>query len=102
MSVGRSIGRDAARESDPKAAAYDAALLQRLWKYLRPYAALAAASLSLLMANSALGVAWPLLTQVAVDRYLRPDSAGALETMPGVRGWQVEILGRRLLDALWK
>ncbi len=76
MSVGRSIGRDAARESAPKAAAYDAALLQRLWKYLRPYAALAAASLSLLMANSALGVAWPLLTQVAVDRYLRPDSAG--------------------------
>lgn len=33
---------------------------------------------------------------------VRPDSAGALEAMPGVRGWQVEILGRRLLDALWK
>ena len=73
MSNGRSIGRDAARESAPDTVLYDAALLNRLWLYLRPYADFAGASLALLMINSALGVFFPLLTQVAVDRYLRPD-----------------------------
>ena len=73
MSNGRSIGRDAARESVPDTVLYDAALLNRLWLYLRPYADFAGASLALLMINSALGVFFPLLTQVAVDRYLRPD-----------------------------
>ena len=73
MSNGRSIGRDAARESVPDTVLYDAALLNRLWLYLRPYADYAGASLALLMINSALGVFFPLLTQVAVDRYLRPD-----------------------------
>ena len=73
MSNGRSIGRDAARESVPDTVLYDAALLNRLWLYLRPYADFAGASLALLMINSALGVSFPLLTQVAVDRYLKPD-----------------------------
>ncbi len=73
MSTGRSIGLDAARETTPKAALYDAALLKRLWQYLRPYSGFATASLILLMLNSALGVLWPVLTQVAVDRYLLPD-----------------------------
>lgn len=73
MSIGRTIGRDAAREGDASEALYDAALLRRLWRYLRPYAGYAAASLALLMLNSALGVSWPLLTQVVVDRYLKPD-----------------------------
>ncbi len=76
MSSGRSIGRDAARESVPDTARYDAALFKRLWLYLRPYADFAGASLALLMINSALGVAGPLLTQVAFDRYLKPDPAG--------------------------
>lgn len=75
MSTGRSIGRDLAREDVSSAVIYDAALLRRLWQYLRPYAGLAIASLALLMLNSALGVSWPLLTQVAVDRYLKPDPA---------------------------
>ncbi|MYC68115.1 MAG: ABC transporter ATP-binding protein [Acidobacteriia bacterium] len=73
MSTGRSIGLDAARETLPDAALYDAAILKRLWRYLRPYSVFATASLVLLMLNSALGVIWPLLTQVAVDRYLMPD-----------------------------
>lgn len=76
MSASRSIGRDAAREGVAKAAVYDAALLERLWHYLRPYASTATASVALLMLNSALGVVGPFLTQVAVDRYLQPDPAG--------------------------
>ncbi len=77
MSVGRSIGREAAREQPADNVAYDLALLAGLGKYLRPYFVLAGASLVLLMTHSALGVAWPLLTQAAVDRYLKPDPAGS-------------------------
>lgn len=77
MSTGRSIGKDAAREADTAAALYDTAILKRLWRYLQPYSRTAAASLALLMLNSALGVVWPFLTQVAVDRYLQPDPSGA-------------------------
>ena len=74
----RSIGSDVARGDPPAAVAiYDAVLLKRLWQYLRPYRHAASASLMLLMLNSALGASWPLLTQLAVDRYLRPDPAGA-------------------------
>ena len=76
--TGRSIGSDVARGDAPAAVAiYDAVLLKRLWQYLRPYRHAASASLMLLMLNSALGASWPLLTQLAVDRYLRPDPAGA-------------------------
>ncbi len=77
MSTGRSIGRDTAREDTSAAVIYDAALLKRLWQYLRPYSGYAGASLALLMLNSALGVSWPLLTQVAVDRYLKPDPSAS-------------------------
>ncbi|MCY4594368.1 MAG: ABC transporter ATP-binding protein [Bryobacterales bacterium] len=76
--TGRSIGSNVAREDAPAAVAiYDAALLKRLWQYLHPYRHAASASLLLLMLNSALGASWPLLTQLAVDRYLLPDPAGA-------------------------
>ena len=73
MSTGRSIGLDAARETLPDTPLYDAAILKRLSRYLRPYSVFATVSLVLLMLNSALGVIAPLLTQVAVDRYLKPD-----------------------------
>ncbi len=75
MSPARSIGSEAAREVLPDAPLYDAAILKRLWRYLRPYSLFATASLVLLMLNSALGVIGPVLTQVAVDRYLMPDPA---------------------------
>lgn len=76
MSMGRSIGGEAARTATPQAVRYDAALLGRLWRYLRPYSGLAGASLALLMFHSALAVVLPLLTQVAVDRYLQPVRSG--------------------------
>ena len=75
MSSGLSIGREAARSATTDAVLYDFDLLRRLWQYLRPYTGFATASLVLLMLNSVLGVCWPLLTQIAVDRYLMPDPA---------------------------
>lgn len=77
MSTGRSIGGEAVRSETPAAGAiYDFALLKRLWQYLRPYSGAAGCSLALLMLHSALGACWPFLTQVAVDRYLKPDPSG--------------------------
>jgi ATP-binding cassette subfamily B multidrug efflux pump len=52
--------------------AYDARLVRRLATYLRPYRWLVAASLVFLILNSLLQVAGPLLTKLAVDRYLVP------------------------------
>lgn len=75
--TGRSIGGEAVRTETPSAGAiYDLALLKRLWQYLRPYSGAAGCSLALLMLHSALGACWPFLTQVAVDRYLKPDPSG--------------------------
>jgi len=52
--------------------AYDARLMRRLVTYLKPYRRVVAASLVLLLASSALEVAGPLLTKLAIDRYLAP------------------------------
>ncbi len=73
MSIGRSIGREVAREAVSGAASYDLRLLRRLWQHLRPYSRIATLSVALLMLNSAVGVIPPVLTQIAVDRYLIPD-----------------------------
>lgn len=52
--------------------AYDARLMRRLLRYLRPYKAIVAGSVALLLVASALEVAGPLLTKLAIDRYLAP------------------------------
>lgn len=52
--------------------------MRRLLGYLRPYKRLVALSLLFLLVQSGLQVMGPLLTKVAVDRYLQPDPAQAL------------------------
>ncbi len=52
--------------------AYDARLMRRLFSYLRPYRLAVGSSLVLLLLLSVLQVAGPLLTKIAVDRYLVP------------------------------
>jgi ATP-binding cassette, subfamily B, multidrug efflux pump len=54
--------------------AYDARLMRRLVRYLRPYRGAVAVSLLFLLAQSLAQVAGPLLTKLAIDRYLsKPD-----------------------------
>ena len=48
----------------------------RLVGYLRPYRAAVAGSLALLAVNSLVQVTGPLITQVAIDRYLAPAGFG--------------------------
>jgi ATP-binding cassette subfamily B protein len=59
--------------------AYDRRLMRRLVAYLRPYWKAVALSLILLLILSALQVVGPLLTKLAVDRYLDP-AAGQSRT----------------------
>ncbi len=55
--------------------AYDGRLMRRLLAYLRPYRFTVACSLVLLLLLSVLQVTGPLLTKIAVDRYLVPTHA---------------------------
>jgi ATP-binding cassette, subfamily B, multidrug efflux pump len=52
--------------------AYDSRLMRRLLKYLMPYRAIVATSLILLLLDSLLQIIGPLLTKLAIDRYLVP------------------------------
>lgn len=52
--------------------AYDGRLMKRLLTYMKPYKAVVAASLLLLLVDSLLQIIGPLLTKLAVDRYLVP------------------------------
>jgi ATP-binding cassette subfamily B protein len=56
--------------------AYDGRLMRRLLGYMRPYRRLVALSLLFLLVQSALQVLGPLLTKMAVDRYLQPTGRG--------------------------
>src|SRR5260370_8646427 len=50
--------------------AYDDRLMRRLLRYLRPYRGAVAVSLAFLLVQSLLQVVGPLLTKLAIDRYL--------------------------------
>jgi ATP-binding cassette subfamily B multidrug efflux pump len=52
--------------------AYDSRLMRRLLTYLKPYKLIVAASLVLLLIDSLLQIIGPLLTKLAVDKYLVP------------------------------
>jgi ATP-binding cassette subfamily B multidrug efflux pump len=61
-------------EEEALGKAYDARLMRRLVAYLRPYHAAAAVSLVFLLGQSLAQVCGPVLTQLAIDRYLaRPE-----------------------------
>jgi ATP-binding cassette subfamily B multidrug efflux pump len=60
-------------EEEILAKAYDSRLMRRLLTYLWPYRSLIAGALVFLILNSILQVAGPLLTKVAIDRYLAPN-----------------------------
>jgi ATP-binding cassette, subfamily B, multidrug efflux pump len=57
--------------------AYDGRLMRRLLTYARPYRSTIVLSLVFLVADSLLQVAGPLLTKLAVDRYLVPNPGRA-------------------------
>ncbi|MEX2301228.1 MAG: ABC transporter transmembrane domain-containing protein [Bryobacterales bacterium] len=60
-------------EEAPIGKVYDARLLRRLLRYLRPYGSWVAASICLLVLHSVLGVTGPYLTKIAIDHSLNPQ-----------------------------
>ena len=65
--------------------AYDSRLMRRLLLYMKPYKSVVAVSLVLLLIDSLLQIIGPLLTKLAVDRYLVP--AQGLHTFRFLDQW---------------
>ena len=65
--------------------AYDSRLMRRLLKYMKPYRKIVLVSLVLLLFDSILQIIGPLLTKLAVDRYLVP--AQHHQMFPFLDGW---------------
>jgi ATP-binding cassette, subfamily B, multidrug efflux pump len=72
-------------EEEALGKAYDSALMRRLLRYMRPYRLVVAASLALLLVDSVLQILGPLLTKLAVDRYLVPT--GHAKTIAVLDRW---------------
>jgi ATP-binding cassette subfamily B multidrug efflux pump len=73
-------------EEEALGKAYDSRLMKRLLRYLRPYWRFVSASLALLVVDSLLQSIGPLITKMAVDRYLVP--AGHTQTLfPWLNAW---------------
>ncbi len=68
---------------------YDARLMKRLLRYLRPYRGWVVVSIGLLLLHSVLGITGPYLTKVAIDHSLNPQSgsASALDAWLPVDRW---------------
>jgi len=60
---------------------YDAALMRRLLRYLRPYLLLVAAAVLMLLGMAVLQLASPYLTKVAIDRAIPARDLGLLRTL---------------------
>ncbi len=59
-------------EEEALGKAYDSRLMKRLLRYMKPYRAIVAVSLLLLLVDSLFQIIGPLLTKLAIDRYLVP------------------------------
>ncbi len=64
--------------------AYDSRLMRRLLTYLRPYKRYVALALALILLESALEVAFPWLTKIAIDRYIASANLAGLAVIAGV------------------
>ena len=65
--------------------AYDSRLMRRLFTYMKPYKLVVAISVALLVIDSLLQVSGPLLTKLAIDRYIVPSEKP--NTFPFLNHW---------------
>jgi ATP-binding cassette, subfamily B, multidrug efflux pump len=81
--------------------AYDARLMRRLIGYLRPYRKQVLAALLLLVLDAALETIPPILTMIAIDRYIAAGNAGGLAIVAGVYVLSLAVkLGTEFIQAL--
>ena len=65
--------------------AYDARLMRRLLTYMKPYKSIIAVSILLLLVDSIFQVTGPLLTKIAIDKYLVPSQE--VPVLPTLTNW---------------
>lgn len=63
--------------------AYDARIVRRLWGYVRPYRALVALSVALLLVIAAVQLVQPYLIKIAIDDSIR---VGSMDGLAGIAG----------------
>ena len=81
--------------------AYDARLMRRLIGYLRPYRKQVLFALLLLVLDAALETIPPLLTMLAIDRYIAAGNAGGLAVVAGAYVLTLAVkLGTEFVQAL--
>ncbi|HTM21290.1 MAG TPA: ABC transporter transmembrane domain-containing protein, partial [Kofleriaceae bacterium] len=107
---------EAAREEEVLGKAYDAALMARLWRFVRPHWKLLILALALMPVTVAFEVAQPYLVKVAIDDHIAatpPDVGGlwgvalvyvALVLGQALTGYAqlycLQLLGQRSMHAL--
>ncbi|HET9767527.1 MAG TPA: ABC transporter ATP-binding protein, partial [Thermoanaerobaculia bacterium] len=69
--------------------AYDARLMRRLVRYVRPYRGQMALAVALIVLSSVLELVGPLATAVALDLFVRPEGGGKIS---GLSRWVAERL----------
>ena len=72
---------DAHQEDEILGKAYDARLMARMLRYLRPHWKLLAVSLVFLMAQTATQLLGPYITKIAIDRYIAQHDLRGLDLM---------------------
>ena len=91
--------------------AYDAHLMRRLLRYIRPYRGSAALAFAYIVAGSALSVLPPWLTKVAIDRYISTSNLSGLNGIAAVyvlsllgafafsygQTWVLNLMGQRIM-----
>jgi ATP-binding cassette, subfamily B, multidrug efflux pump len=83
-------------EEETLGKAYDAALMRRLLRYLRPYRGRVALAISTLLAMATLELAGPLLTRYALDRAIPDGDTSLLGVLVGA--WAAALVLGLLLE----
>ena len=91
--------------------AYDAVLMRRLLRYLRPYSGYVALALGAIITASALQLAQPYLVKVAIDRHIATGNLEGLDrialaflaillasfSMEFLQTWTLQLTGQRIM-----
>ncbi|HZB25143.1 MAG TPA: ABC transporter ATP-binding protein [Vicinamibacterales bacterium] len=98
-------------EEDVLGKAYDAVLMRRLLRYLRPYKAQVALALAAIIAGSSLQLVQPWLMKVAIDQYIATGNLAGLDWIAGaflvtllasfgleyLQTWTLQMTGQRIM-----
>jgi ATP-binding cassette subfamily B multidrug efflux pump len=91
--------------------AYDARLMRRLLRYLRPYKAQVAVALAAIISGSVLQLAQPYLMKIAIDRYIATQDFRGIDriaiayffiligsfVLEYVQTWMLQMTGQRIM-----